>query len=371
MSTPLRVLLVEDSEDDAVLLLRELRKGGYEPLAQRVETAEAMNGMLDAESWDIIISDYSLPKFGGPAALKLMQERNLDLPFMVVSGKIGEETAVALMKAGAHDYLMKGHLARLSAAVERELREAAARREQRQTERLKNELLDVLAHELRTPISVLLVGFEQLAEERAAPPEPGQHLTLTIIGENLKRLNHLSEKALLTTKLLMNKGKLTLAETDITELVQSIGVSFKNFAQSRGIQLAVTESSRPIICFGDERWLKEALNQIVENAVQATSYGGQVTLSCAATPEGVEIRAQDTGRGISAEELPTLFERFRWVGDINERKTGGLGLGLFIAKSAVNACGGTLTVESVPGRGTCMIVRLKKDTNTNAFWGVR
>jgi two-component system cell cycle sensor histidine kinase/response regulator CckA len=134
MNIPLRVLLIEDSEDDAALLLRALRPGGYDLTVERVETAETMRAALDRHPWDLVISDYSMPRFTGPAALQLLQEAGIDLPFIIVSGTIGEETAVAAMKAGAHDFLMKGQLTRLLPAVARELREAAERRERRRVE---------------------------------------------------------------------------------------------------------------------------------------------------------------------------------------------------------------------------------------------
>jgi two-component system, cell cycle sensor histidine kinase and response regulator CckA len=141
MNRPLKLLIVEDSEDDALLVVRELRRGGYAPEFDIVETAEAMRTALEKQTWDIVISDYSLPGFDAPGALNIVIESGLDLPFIIVSGAIGEETAVAAMRAGARDYLMKGNLARLSATVERELREAGLRREQKRTEQqlLKSE----------------------------------------------------------------------------------------------------------------------------------------------------------------------------------------------------------------------------------------
>jgi len=134
MGTPLRVLVVEDSEDDAELLLLELRRGGFEPAAERVETEEAMCAALGRQPWDLIIADYALPHFSAPAALAVLRSTSLDVPFIVVSGKIGEETAVALMKAGAHDYIMKDHLPRFLPAVKRELRDAEVRSERRRAE---------------------------------------------------------------------------------------------------------------------------------------------------------------------------------------------------------------------------------------------
>jgi PAS domain S-box-containing protein len=134
MGILLRVLIVEDSEDDTMLLERELRRGGYEPMLKRVDTATAMNAALDQQTWDIVISDYSMPQFSASAALRLLQEKELDLPFIIVSGVIGENTAVAAMKAGAHDFILKDNLARLVPAIERELRESAERWERRQAE---------------------------------------------------------------------------------------------------------------------------------------------------------------------------------------------------------------------------------------------
>lgn len=130
----LRVLLVEDSEDDAALTLRQLKKGGYEPSSKRVDTPDAMRAALEVNEWDIILSDYNMPEFSGPAALALLRSTGIDLPFIVISGAMGEESAVALMKAGAHDYIMKDNLARLIPAIERELREAEVRRARRRAE---------------------------------------------------------------------------------------------------------------------------------------------------------------------------------------------------------------------------------------------
>ncbi len=135
----LRVLLVEDSENDAMLLLRELRRGGYEPLSERVYTPEDMERALRAadergEPFQIVISDYYMPRFRAPEALELLRGLGSDVPFIVVSGKIGEDAAVGIMKAGADDYLTKENMSRLCPAIERELREAEVRRERERAE---------------------------------------------------------------------------------------------------------------------------------------------------------------------------------------------------------------------------------------------
>ncbi|MEE3716332.1 response regulator [Tumidithrix elongata RA019] len=132
MSEPLHVLIVEDAEDDALLTLRELRRGGFNVVYERVETAEALRVALVSQPWDAVLSDYNLPGFNAPMALQIVKQSQPNLPFIVISGTIGEASAVELMKSGAHDYLMKGNLTRLPEMVRREVREAQMRLERRQ-----------------------------------------------------------------------------------------------------------------------------------------------------------------------------------------------------------------------------------------------
>jgi signal transduction histidine kinase len=131
---PLRVLIAEDSEDDARLLLRELQRAGFDPAHERVDSPATMEAALDRQAWDLVIGDYSMPAFSGPAALALLRARDLDTPFIFVSGTIGEDVAVEAMKAGAQDFLTKGNLRRLIPAIERELRDAEVRRERRRAQ---------------------------------------------------------------------------------------------------------------------------------------------------------------------------------------------------------------------------------------------
>jgi PAS domain S-box-containing protein len=144
MSVPLRLLIVEDSENDALLMVWQLERAGFELEFERVETAEAMAAALAAQAWDLILSDYSLPFLDGRAALALYQKKGLDIPFISVSGEMGEDIAVEMMKAGAHDYVMKSNLARLVPAVNRELRAAQERRERRQIESARAHLASLV-----------------------------------------------------------------------------------------------------------------------------------------------------------------------------------------------------------------------------------
>ena len=157
MNKPLRVLVVEDSVEDAELLIEALRRGDYEPTYERVETAQALNAALDRQLWDIAFADYSMPHFNGVAALKLLRDKGQDIPFIFLSGTIGEDTAVEAMKNGANDYIMKGNLKRLLPAVDRELRDAAARRERRWAEAALRQSEDYFQSLIENSLDIITV----------------------------------------------------------------------------------------------------------------------------------------------------------------------------------------------------------------------
>jgi len=146
MKKPLRVLAVEDSENDTQLLMLELQRGGFEPIFERVDSAASMASALEKQPWDVVISDHSMPGFGSLQALQLVKEKQPDIPFIVVSGTMGEDVAVNAMKAGASDYVMKNRLTRLIPSIERELREAENRQERRRVESALKQAHAVLAY---------------------------------------------------------------------------------------------------------------------------------------------------------------------------------------------------------------------------------
>ena len=142
MGTPLHVLIIDDSEDDALLIGRQLRQWGYELDCARADSVASLTAALERRHWDLVLSDYTMPGFSGTRALALVRERDPDIPYIFVSGTIGEEAAVEAMRSGAQDYVMKGDFSRLLPVIERELREALTRRERRRAE----ERLAYLAH---------------------------------------------------------------------------------------------------------------------------------------------------------------------------------------------------------------------------------
>src|ERR671924_2126356 len=187
MSQRLRILIVDDSEDDALLLLRGLRREGFETDFERVETAQAMAAALAAQTWDIVISDYSMPDFSGLAALSVLKQTGPDLPFILVSRTVGEDLAVEAMKAGAHDYVMKGNLQRLTTAIERELRDVEVRRERNQAE----EWLKYLAqYDPLTDLPNRNLLYERLDQALSVHRCQGKSLALMLMDlDHFKEIN--------------------------------------------------------------------------------------------------------------------------------------------------------------------------------------
>ena len=288
MEKSLRVLLVEDSEHDARLLLYELQREGYEPLYERVETGEAMANALDRQEWDLIIADYVMPHFSGLDALKLVQDKGLDIPFIVVSGKIGEDVAVEAMRAGAHDYILKDTLTRLNLAIGRELREAVVRRERRQVERALEEseerfrqaqkmdavgqIAAGMAHEINNRLTVVL-GHIDLCLERV-PPKNLLRQSLMTVRKNIQLAGRLSNKLLLFgQKQLQFKTPINLNHN-----IKEMRDMMKRRLIDESIDLRFCLSRNLWQVYADSPNMDQVIINLILNARDAIPDGGSITV---------------------------------------------------------------------------------------------
>lgn len=234
MHGPLRVLIVEDSQDDTLVLVRQLCSGGYEPILERVDTAEAMRVMLDKQPWDIVVTGYNMPHFSALAALALIKEKGLDLPFIIVYGCIREETAVAAMEAGAHDYIFKDNLGRLVPTVVRELREAKVRQERKQAEEALRKSQESLCRMMEGAVRALASLTEKRDPYTAGHQRRVAQLARAIAGEiglpqieiegiHIAGLLHDIGKIIVPAEILSKPGKISEWEFNIIRMHPQVG----------------------------------------------------------------------------------------------------------------------------------------------------
>jgi signal transduction histidine kinase len=372
MGGPLRVLLVEDSEQDARLVLRELRRGGLEVAShERVDTPEAMERALEDRRWDVVISDYTMPRFSAPMALDLVKEKKLDLPFIIVSGAVSEDLAVEAIHRGAHDFMAKGKLGRLIPAIERELRDVALRAEQKKmqdqlmiSDRMASmgTLASGVAHEINNPLSCVLANLELATaelEERAA--KLGILGDLTDMREELRdarsaanRIRHI----VCDLKIFSRSQEEKTGPVDVERVMESTLRMAWNEIRHRA-KLVKRYGKTPPVEASESRLGQVFLN-IVVNAAQAIAEGRaqnhEIRITTSTHPSGnALIEISDTGPGMSAEVMGRLFTPF-----FTTKPAGvGTGLGLSICHRIVTGFGGSIEVESELGKGSTFRISLR------------
>jgi signal transduction histidine kinase len=377
MATLLRALIIEDSEDDTQAILRELRRGGYEVEYERVEARPAMETALSQRAWDLILCDYTMPKFSAEGALKTLHQSGLDLPFIVISGIIEEESAVEMLKAGAHDFILKSKFARLLPAIKRELRDAETRRLQRTAEAERKDLITRLEainseierftylafHDLRAPL-VTIKGFVGALKQDF---EAGRHDRAQKDIERIAGAANQMDKILSDLLELARIGRVRRPSEDVKlrELVEEALQRLNGVLQAKNVTVKISPDL-PVV-HGDRVRLREVFENLIENAAIYTSEQKQplIEIGTRRQQDQLIIFVKDNGQGIDPRYHNRIFELFEKL----DPGTEGTGIGLALAKRIIEVHGGRIWIESEgQGRGStfCFTIPEKIEDATHS-----
>ncbi len=357
MSTPLRILILEDRPTDAYLVVLALRDAGFDFEWTRVQDESGFLDELDPPP-DLICSDYYMPQFDAMQALTLLQERQLDIPFIVVSGSIGEDLAVAAMRQGASDYLFKDKLARLGLAVQQALEQKRLREDKRRSEESLRRFLAMLAHELRNPMAPLLTSLEVV--RRSGRDDEVRERALGTLARSVRQLARLVDDLLEAIRVTQGTIQVHPERLDLARLVRTTLEDHRATVEKAGLTLTIRTPETPLWIQGDATRLTQVFGNLLDNAIKFTDAGGQVEVSLASDANNRAVAViRDTGQGIEASLLPHLFTVFSQGTQGLDRHRGGLGLGLAIVKRLVELHQGEIQASSEgPGRGSVFTLRL-------------
>ena len=365
---PLRVLFVEDSEADAELVRCDLHRSGYQIVSHRVDTREDLALALQRD-WDIVLSDFQMPRFRGDHALELVRAlKGPDLPFIVISGTLGDERAVALLKAGANDFVVKTNAARLIPAIDRELKDTQIRRERaeaiegmRRAIEVRDEFLLIASHELKTPLTSLLLQLQRLervleADDRLRENSSAGHRKLDLVLRLADRMSVLIEHLLDVSRVTFGQLQIHRTEIDFCKLVGKSTEEISETAVRARSDLRINAPERLI-----GWWDPDRISMVVTNLLaNALKYGAGHPIDVVLEDRGdtALIRVCDRGIGIAPEDQARIFERFERA--VSSRHFGGFGVGLWLSRQIIEAHGGSIRVQSDPAKGSTFEVELPK-----------
>lgn len=360
MKKPLNVLMVEDNPDDLALLLRTLSRGGYQVNHQCVDNAVSLTEALNSRVWDIVLTDFNLPRFSGATTVTLIRETlGLDVPIIVVSGAIGEETAVQLIKDGAQDYVLKDRLSRLPVAVEREVSAANARRERADHEKLRvlerENFISIVAHDLRAPVQRVETMVKLLRTDYGDKLDDEGKDIVFRIERSAARLRLMLASLLSYTRhgRGATKGKVASLVNTLEEALENAGLD-KSLCDI-GISLA------------DVNWLKadsvligHVLQNLISNAYKFRHKDRHFKISIDARHIAggmARISVTDNGIGIEPRFADKVFEIFYRLHDDEEFE--GTGIGLAICKKIVTDHGGLIWIDKEYTGGVRVVFTLE------------
>jgi signal transduction histidine kinase len=372
VTTPLNALILEDSGDDAALLVKELQKSDYDLKWKRVETEADYRANLNAEL-NVIFSDFTLPRFSTMRALTLLQESKLDIPFIIVSGTIGEERAVEVMKAGATDYVLKDKLDRIDFVVRRALREIWERVERKRAEAqfIEAQKMEVIghlaggvAHDFNNILAVIIGYGDMMMPGLAAESLP--HKCAVEIRQAAERAVALTRQLLVFSR----KQTAQLAVLDLGHVVTDLDTMLHRLIDEN-VELTIVPGKQSGRIRADSGQVGQVLMNLVINARDAMPNGGKLTIETgnvtldehfarthadAIAGDYVMLAVTDTGTGMSDEVKTCIFKAF-----FTTKPQGkGTGLGLATCQTIVRQCGGCIEVQSELGKGTTFKIYLPR-----------
>lgn len=385
MHNSFRLLLVDDSVDDAESVLRHLKRAGLEPLVKQVWEWTELKSALENESWDLILCDHRLPTFDSSNVLRLVKELRLsEIPFILISGDIDVKTAVAKMRDGAHDFILKDDLSRLVPAIHREREQSLIRQEKRRAEQQLRETNQKLR---LTLISLASVQEQLIASERfralgqmasGIAHDFNNSLTkITGIAELIEDSQGGDKRLIEQLKVVINDSAAVVRrlcdfyrDSPVKEAIPvetgAILQDVKDFTRPRwqsvvssngevrSIEIAIRNEAT-VHALADPSQLREILTNLVFNACDAIEEEGSIELISRAAGKMVEIEVKDTGSGMTEEVLKRCLDPL-----YSTKGERGTGMGLAIAVGLTESFGGNLRVESSIGKGTSVILSFLK-----------
>lgn len=341
----------------------ELRRAGYAVEAERVQSGTDFAAALNERNWDIVISDWSMPGFNAPEALAILRNTGLDIPFIILSGTVGEEAAVEAMRNGAHDFLLKNRLARLGVVVERELREANTRRERAKMQEqlmISDRMASVgvlaagVAHEINNPLAAVMANLDLALSDLDEPK-----LDLNAVREELIDARAAAERVrniVRDLRIFSRTAEERRGPVSVEKVMDSTLRMASNEIRHRA---RIVKNYQPIPPIqAPEARLGQVFLNLVVNAAQAIAEGkadkNEIRITIDSVGDRARIVVADTGPGIHPEVLKRLFTPFYTTKPANI----GTGLGLSICHRIVTGLGGEIHVDSKPGAGATFTVLL-------------
>jgi signal transduction histidine kinase len=347
----LAILLVEDTDSDAELVERALRRGGLQFELHRVETEPSFRAELETWNPTVILADYRLPQFDGLSALRIAREHDPETPFIIVSGTLGDEKAVEVLKLGATDYVLKDRTSRLVPAIERALQDRARRDEQRlveaQLERMRRmdslgRVAGTIAHEMNNVLQAIqtAVGALRSSPDRRRIEEIADQIAVAV---------HRGKRVTEEVSRFSTPVAPETAVVDLNGWMNVFARELRAFAGDR-VVIDFETGGEELPALVDIRQIEQVVANLVSNARDAMLPGGRMVIALQRTERSgrayVEITVADSGSGMGPDVLARLFE------PLFTTKRRGTGLGLAVSHQMVAAQGGDLYAESILGVGT-------------------